>query len=140
MIDYQYETEFVLQDELRYTHWLKRVAQSLGADIEEVTYIFCNDAYLHKLNLEYLKHDTLTDILTFDRSVDRQLAGDIFISVDRVRDNAAAYDQVFIGELQRVMVHGLLHMTGQDDTTDTDKDAMRLIENEKIKMFHVEQG
>ncbi len=140
MIDFEYKTEFRLEDEPIYMDWLNRVVGSLEAEIQEVTYIFCNDVYLHSLNVQYLKHDTYTDILTFDRTVYGVLAGDVFISVDRVRENATVMCESFTRELQRVMVHGLLHMHGMDDSTEREKGLMRALEDEKIKMFHVEQA
>ena len=90
-----------------------------------------------KLNEEYLNHDTLTDIISFDYSVGNELHGDIFISVERVRENATDFNVAFENELKRVMAHGVLHYCGYKDKTESDEQIMRSKEDEKIKMFHV---
>jgi rRNA maturation RNase YbeY len=106
--------------------WLKEVAGSEGLSIGSLNYIFCSDAFLLKINLEYLGHDTLTDIITFANSEDStQIEGEIYISVERVRENAKKYRVAFDKELHRVMVHGLLHLAGYDDKTARDKKIMR---------------
>ena len=90
------------------------------------------------LNEQYLNHDTLTDIISFDYSVGKELHGDIFISTERVLENAAEFKVTFEEELKRVMVHGVLHYCGYKDKSDEDEKLMRSKEDEKIKMFHVE--
>ena len=90
------------------------------------------------LNEQYLNHDTLTDIISFDYSVGNELHGDIFISIERVQENAAIYNVTFLEELKRVLVHGILHYCGYKDKTTQDEQIMRTKEDEKIKMFHVE--
>jgi probable rRNA maturation factor len=94
---------------------------------------------LLEINQQYLDHDTLTDIISFDYSVGKELHGDIFISIDRVRENAVEFNVSFEDELNRVMVHGVLHYCGFKDKTEEDEKAMRIKEDEKIKMFHVKQ-
>ncbi|MEJ6675716.1 MAG: rRNA maturation RNase YbeY, partial [Polaribacter sp.] len=91
----------------------------------EVSYIFCDDEYLHKLNLEFLEHDTLTDIISFDNSLGNQINGDIFISVERVKENANSFNASFENELHRVIIHGILHYCGYKDKTKKDADLMR---------------
>jgi rRNA maturation RNase YbeY len=104
-----------------------------------LNYIFCDDAYLVEINLQYLNHNTLTDIITFDYSDESRVSGDIFISIERVRDNAKDFKVGFEEELKRVMSHGVLHLLGYNDKTDEEKHSMRNKENEMIKLFHVEQ-
>ncbi len=139
MIEYNYEIDFVLDNEIEYTYWLTRVLNSEDRRDGNINYIFCTDNYLHSLNHKFLNHDSLTDIITFDYSEDTTISGDIFISIDRVRDNAIALNEDFDRELNRVMVHGLLHMMGYNDKTASEKTIMRKMEEEKMLMFHVEQ-
>lgn len=138
MIDFNYETEFKLADETKLSKWVSQVILSEEKKEGEINYIFCDDSYLHKLNLEYLKHDTLTDIISFDYSVGNELNGDIFISVERVRENAITYNVPFENELRRVLVHGVLHYCGYKDKSEEDEKIMREKEDEKLKLFHVE--
>lgn len=139
MIEYHYELDFKLISEKNHSGWVHRVVASEGGEIGQINYIFCNDRYLLELNRKYLKHNTLTDILTFDYSNGNEIVGDVFISVERVRENARDLGVVFQEELLRVMAHGVLHMVGYKDKIDSDRAAMRKKEDEKIKMFHVEQ-
>ena len=110
--------------------WLINVCRSEKRKIENINYIFCNDGYLRKMNKQYLQHDYNTDIITFDNSESREIAGDIFISIDRVKSNCVTYKSSFADELHRVMVHGLLHLIGYDDTTEKKKVVMRKKEDE----------
>lgn len=138
MINFNYETDFELDNEPAYEQWLSAVILSENKKEGEINYIFCGDEYLHKINLEYLNHDTLTDIISFDYSVGNELNGDIFVSVERVRDNAVDFKTVFEEELRRVLAHGILHYSGYKDKSDADAALMRSKEDEKIAMFHVE--
>jgi len=139
MISFNYETEFELTNESAVESWIGRVIASEQKSEGELSYIFCDDVYLLGLNQQYLQHDTLTDIISFDYSLGNELSGDIFISVERVRENAEDYNQSFENELLRVIIHGVLHYCGYKDKTETDEQLMRQKENEKIAMFHVEQ-
>jgi rRNA maturation RNase YbeY len=139
MINFNYEIEFSLENEQAFEDWLSRVIVSENKKEGEINYIFCDDEYLHKINLEYLNHDTLTDIISFDYSMGNELNGDIFVSVERVKDNAADFNVSFEDELKRVIVHGVLHYCGYKDKNERDEALMRVKENEKIAMFHVEQ-
>jgi len=139
MIEYHYELDFELSSEKSHSIWLERVVASEGGEIGQVNYIFCNDQYLLELNRKYLNHNTLTDILTFDSSEGKEIVGDIFISIERVRENASDLEIRFEEELLRVMSHGVLHILGYKDKTESDRSEMRIKEDEKIKMFHVEQ-
>lgn len=139
MIDFNYETDFKLAEEDAISSWISNVILSENKKEGEINYIFCDDDYLLKINLEYLNHDTLTDIISFDYSIGNELHGDIFISVERVVDNAADFKVSFDEELRRVMVHGVLHYSGYKDKTEEDAALMRSKEEEKLAMFHVEQ-
>ena len=139
MINFNYENDFNLDNEEAISTWLSAVIASEKKNEGEINYIFCDDDYLHKINLEYLNHDTLTDIISFDYSVGNELNGDIFISVERVQDNANDFNVSFEEELKRVLVHGVLHYCGYKDKGDEDERLMRSKEDEKIAMFHVEQ-
>ncbi|MEZ4854371.1 rRNA maturation RNase YbeY [Flavobacterium sp.] len=139
MIRYNYETNFELEDETVFSNWLNQIVLSENKVLGEINYIFCNDDYLHKINVEYLNHDTLTDIISFDYSEGNLVQGDIFISIERVRENAHNFEVSFKNELLRVMAHGVLHYCGYKDKSDTDAGIMRKKEDEKIQMFHVEQ-
>ena len=132
MITFNYETEFVLRDEKSLETWIEKVALEKGFEIGEINYIFCDDVYLHKLNVEFLQHDTLTDIISFDNSLGKLLNGDIFISVERVGDNAKDFDVSFNDELHRVMIHGVLHYMGLKDKSEDEKLVMRIAENEAL--------
>ncbi len=139
MINFNYETDFVLDNEEAFASWLSNVIVSEKKKEGEINYIFCDDEYLHKINLEYLNHDTLTDIISFDYSIGNELNGDIFVSIERVKDNANDFDVSFENELKRVLVHGLLHYCGYKDKSTEDEALMRSKEDEKTAMFHVEQ-
>jgi probable rRNA maturation factor len=136
MINFNYETDFSLDDEARYSGWISEVIASEKKKEGEISYIFCDDEYLHKINVEYLSHDDLTDIISFDYSVGNELHGDIFISVERVKENATDFGVSFEEELKRVMAHGVLHYAGYKDKTDDDASLMRTKEEDKIKMFN----
>lgn len=137
MIDFNYETEFTLEHEDVISSWLSEVILSEKKKEGEINYIFCDDDYLHKINLEHLGHDTLTDIISFDYCVGNEINGDIFISIERVKENAVDYNVSFFDELKRVLVHGVLHYCGYKDKTEEDEALMRNKEDEKLAMFHV---
>jgi rRNA maturation RNase YbeY len=139
MISFNYETEFELTNEAQISDWLSKVIISENKKEGDINYIFCDDEYLVEINQQYLDHDTLTDIISFDYSVGNELHGDIFISVERVRENAEEFNVSFEDELQRVLVHGVLHYCGYKDKSEADELIMRNKEDEKIKLFHVEQ-
>lgn len=139
MITFQYETDFSLDNESKYEDWIEFILDSESKFVGDISYIFCDDDYLHKINVEYLNHDTLTDIISFDYTVGDVVSGDIFISIQRVLDNATDFKVPFNEELLRVMSHGVLHYCGYGDKTPNDVELMRAKENEKISMFHVEQ-
>ena len=126
---------FELKEKLKHKAWLKDAAKAEGFKIGELNYIFCSDAYLLDINQKYLGHDTLTDIVTFDNSEDpKMIEGDIFISIERVRENALKFDTAE-SELKRVMVHGLLHLAGYKDKDKAQKELMTIKENEHLKTY-----
>ena len=139
MINFNYETDFNLDSEEATAAWLGNVITSENKKEGEINYIFCDDGYLHKINVEYLEHDTLTDIISFDYSMGNELHGDIFVSIERVKDNANDFNVSFEEELKRVLVHGILHYCGYKDKGEVEELLMRSKEDEKIAMFHVEQ-
>jgi len=129
MIGLNYEIDFRLSNEGDLIKWISGVIVSEEFSEGDINYIFCDDAYLHKLNVEFLEHDTLTDIISFDYSVGKELHGDIFISIDRVKENAELFGVDFETELRRVMVHGVLHYCGFKDKNKLDVIQMRAKEN-----------
>ncbi len=129
MINYNYETDFNLDNEDQISQWILSIVNLENFKAGDINYIFCDDQYLHKINLEYLNHDTLTDIISFDYSVGKKLQGDIFISIERVAENADKYKVSFDDELHRVLAHGILHYCGYKDKTESDAEQMRSKEN-----------
>jgi len=139
MISFNYETDFEIPNEEQYENWISQVIESEDKTEGEINYIFCNDAYLLEKNIEFLNHDTLTDIISFDYTMGNLISGDIFISVERVKDNAVDFNVSFEEELRRVMAHGVLHYCGYKDKSEADEQLMRSKEDEKMKLFHGEQ-
>lgn len=134
MISFNYETDFELPYEQEFTSWISNVITSEKHKEGEINYVFCDDAYLLDINIKYLNHDSLTDIISFDYSIGKELHGDIYISVERVRDNAQDFEVDFLEELRRVMVHGVLHYCGYKDKSEDDKSVMRSKED-----FYIQQ-
>jgi rRNA maturation RNase YbeY len=139
MIDFNYETEFTLDNEETIRNWISNVIVSEGKKVGEINYIFCDDQYLLQINQEHLQHDYYTDIISFDYTLGNELSGDMFISIERVKENAVDFDVSFDEELRRVIVHGVMHYCGYKDISEEDKRVMRVKEDEKLAMFHVEQ-
>lgn len=139
MVIFNYETDFQLENESDYERWIDAVIESEGKEPGEINYIFCDDEYLYNINMQYLNHDTLTDIISFDYCIGDLISGDIFVSIERVQDNAKDYEVSFNEELLRVLAHGVLHYCGYKDKTQDEALLMRSKEQEKINMFHVEQ-
>ena len=132
MINFFSETAFSLQNPDGIARWISKIINYLKREEGEISYIFCDDQYLHKLNLEFLNHDTLTDIISFDNSLGNQINGDIFISVERVKENADTYKTNFEDELHRVIIHGILHYCGFNDKTKEEAALMRKKEDEAL--------
>jgi probable rRNA maturation factor len=139
MIELNYQNDFEQLDALIYTKWLDLIAVSETKTIGEVSYVFCSDEFLLQINQDYLGHDTFTDIITFDYCEEGLINGEIYISTDRVKENAISFGVSLINELQRVMAHGFLHLCGYGDKSEAEAQLMRDKENEKIGMFHVKQ-
>ena len=126
MVSYYFEdTDFRLKAKTRIKYWLKLVAESEVYRLGNVSVIFCSDNYILDINQRFLQHDYFTDIITFDYSEGDRISGDLFISVDSVRENSLEYGTEFEDELHRVIVHGILHLIGYDDHTAEEKEVMR---------------
>ena len=119
------EEQIQLENEQKTIDWIISTIHQEGKSVTEISYIFCSDAYLHQMNLEYLNHDTYTDIITFDYTENSVVSGDIFISVDRVKENAKKFNTTFKNELSRVIIHGVLHLVGYKDKSTEQKQVMR---------------
>jgi probable rRNA maturation factor len=129
------DIDFSLKNPEQVSNWIADVIEQHDQELSSLTYIFCSDDHLHQINLEYLDHDTLTDIITFDNADEEGIIeGDIFISVDRVRDNAATIGTSFDDELHRVIIHGVLHLLGFKDKTPEQETAMRKLEDSSLSL------
>jgi len=135
MIDFNYETDFKLGNELEIQQWISTCIESRGFKEGEINYIFCDDGYLLKLNVEFLEHDTFTDIISFDYTLGKLISGDIFISVERVQENAQKFSQTFNNELNRVIIHGILHYLGLKDKTEEEANNMRAEEEACLNLL-----
>ena len=129
------EIEFELPNEELLSKWLEKIAETENKKITQITYIFCSDDYLLQINKEYLNHDYYTDIITFPYKQSLEIESDIFISIDRVLENAKTFESTFNNELLRVMSHGLLHLVGYKDKTDEEQTIMREKENWAMERF-----
>ncbi len=137
------DVHFELENEQNLKKWISNVVLRRGKAVGNISYLFCDDNYLLGVNRQYLNHDTYTDIITFDYVVGNLVSGDIMISVDRVGENAEKFGVPFEQELHRVVIHGVLHLLGQGDKTDSEAAEMRRLENDALalwnEMFHGEQ-
>ena len=136
MILFNYETDFELANESKTEQWISSIISEYGFEEGEINYIFCDDEYLLKLNVEFLEHDTLTDIISFDYTLGKLISGDIYISVERVKENAYDFSQIFDNELNRVIIHGVLHYFGYKDKTEVDIAKMRNEEDKCLAKFN----
>lgn len=125
MISFNYETDFSLEQEMQISDWITETILEENCKVGDIDYIFCSDNYLHQLNVDFLNHDTLTDIISFDYSVGKELHGEIYISVDRVKENASDFEVSFENEMTRVMIHGILHYCGYKDKSEDEAKLMR---------------
>jgi probable rRNA maturation factor len=133
---FEEDIKYKLKEKNKFKGWIKGIALGEGYKIGELNYIFCSDEYLYNINVEYLDHDTYTDIITFDNSEEEDLVeGDIFVSIERIQDNASTNNLPFETELKRVISHGLLHLLGYKDKTPEEKSIMRSKENEAMNSF-----
>jgi probable rRNA maturation factor len=133
---FEEDIRFRLKEKTKYKNWLRKIATRQSLKIRDLNYVFCSDQYLYQINVEYLNHKTYTDIITFDNSEEENtIEGDIFVSIERVRENAKKEKISFDEELLRVMSHGLLHLMGYKDKNEEDKKIMREMENQSILAF-----
>lgn len=139
MINFFYETSIKLLNESALSSWISNVIESENKSEGEISFVICDDDYLLKINQDFLNHDTYTDIISFDNTIGNQLNGDIFVSADRVKENAEIFGVTKEEEMRRVLVHGVLHFCGYKDKSEKDKKKMREKEDEKLLLFHVEQ-
>ena len=135
MINFSNTTAFHIPNKKALKKWLGSIITQENHIGGELNFLFCDDDHLHQLNVEFLAHDTLTDILTFDYNVGSQVFADICISIDRIQDNAAEHQTPVLNELHRVMAHGVLHLCGYKDGTDNEKKQMRKKEDEYLSQL-----
>jgi probable rRNA maturation factor len=135
MIDFQYIENDKLSNTEDINLWINNVIKEEEMIIGELVYVLCNDEYLLKKNIQFLSHNTLTDVITFDYSEKKIISGDILISTERVVENAKIFNVNYLTELHRVMVHGLLHLLGYKDKNEKDADIMREKENYYLNKF-----
>ena len=127
------KTKDVISQKNKIKSWIKNVVEQKGKSIGDISYIFCEDEYLLEINKTYLEHDFFTDIITFDYSDKEKVAGDLFISIDRVRENSLTHNENFEKELHRVIIHGILHLLGLKDKTEKQAKQMRKAEEECLR-------
>jgi probable rRNA maturation factor len=127
--------DFNLEKKTHVKNWLKKVAKKEGKTMGAISYLFCTDEYLLQINRQFLNHDFYTDIITFDYSEKKKIEGEIFISIDRVKDNAVKFKQPFEKELMRTLVHGILHLCGYKDKSPTDSKTMQAKEDSALQML-----
>ena len=131
---FEEDTRFKFTGKLKIKKWIKETISAEGFKLSELNYILCSDDYLLQINRQYLNHDTFTDIITFDNSdVTKEIVGDIFISIDRIKENAKKFEVTTMRELQRVLIHGALHLCGYKDKSPVDKTLMTQKEDFYLK-------
>lgn len=140
MILFESEISFHLTTKRIFKYWINALITKEGKKPGDIHYLFCSDEYLLSINQKYLDHDTYTDIITFDYSEENTISGDIFISIDRVKENAPKYEVTFQEELVRVMAHGIFHLLGFGDHSESEKKIMRNKENEAIQLYDLLKG
>ena len=137
MIEYHYENNFILEDSEKIRIWIENVIKKEKKIVGDITYIFCDDDYLLERNKEFLNHNTLTDIITFNYCIDNNISSDIMISIDRVKENSTIFENSFNEELKRVMIHGILHLIGYNDKSEEEEELMRKKENFYLNIFYI---
>lgn len=136
MISYQtIDVEMPKIKRTKVSEWVKKVAQSYGCSVGEIAYIFCSDEEIIRVNRQYLQHDYYTDIITFDYTEGKRIGGDLFISLDTVRTNAEQFEQPYEHELQRVIIHGILHLCGINDKGPGEREIMEAAENRALDLW-----
>lgn len=135
MIAFFYETDFLIPNEELWKEWISSAVRKENFETDEINYIFCDDEYLLQINIEYLQHDYYTDVIGFQYSEGKSLSGDIYISIDRIRENAIENQVSFEKELARVMIHGILHFMNYKDQSDEEAKEMRNAEDKYLSFF-----
>ena len=138
-IDFVYNVDFKLNNELTHKEWLVKAVNLEGYSLQNIVYAFFDDEALKQLNNKFLSHNYYTDVISFNDSKDRSLKGNIAISIDRVKENAKEFSSSFDDELRRVMIHGLLHFMGYNDQTEDEIKVIRAKEEKMLRLFHVKQ-
>lgn len=131
---YSQNDDFKVENPQALSFWISETILQENYELGELTYVFCDDEYLHKLNMQFLNHDTLTDIISFDNSLGKQIHGEIYISTERVQENAIAYGVSFQEELHRVVIHGVLHFCGYKDKSVQEQETMTRMENKALAL------
>lgn len=129
------QIKFKLPNPRKTSSWIKAIIKKEKATLEYINYIFCSDEYLRELNIQYLNHETYTDIITFNYGIGKNIEGDIYISIDRIKENASNFEVDFNIELRRVIIHGVLHLLGYNDKSKTEKAAMRKKEDTCLSLW-----
>lgn len=129
------DLDFQLPEPEKIKKWISEIVKADSKRVGNISYLFCDDEYLLKANIQFLNHDTLTDIITFDYVEGDVIAGDIMISLDRVKENAQIFSVPFEQELHRVIIHGVLHLLGQGDKTEPEAKEMRTKENHALSVW-----
>lgn len=137
MIEFISHVDFNLPNNKEYFAWLSSIVSEEDFTLGDLSIVFCSDDQLLELNVSYLNHNTLTDVITFDYTQNKSISGDVCISIERVKDNAQTYGTTFMSELSRVMAHGVLHLCGYKDKTASDKLTMRLKEDYYLSSLHL---
>ena len=128
--------EFTIPFPQKTIQWIQQTVSAESHELSSLNFIFCDDAYLHSINKQYLQHDDFTDVITFSYAENpHRIEGDIFISIDRVKENAAAFQTSFNDELHRVMIHGVLHLLGYNDKSESERQIMRKKENSYLSLY-----
>lgn len=133
---YNEDIDFPIINQTFLEDWINYIIENEGYKLGEISYIFCSDEYLLKINKEYLQHDYFTDIITFDYNSDKTVSGDLFISLDTIKSNSIDYKVPFEIELLRVIIHGILHLVGYDDKNDEDQLIMTQKEDQALNIYH----
>lgn len=134
-VSFSEKCSFRLKNKLKIKRWIKQVVENYGYKLGEISYVFCSDERILEVNKQYLSHDFYTDIITFDYVEKERVSGDIFISIDRVEENAKDFNVTFQQELLRVIIHGVLHLLGFEDHNQEEQQIMRQKENEAIALW-----
>jgi len=129
------DTKFSIKERRKLTRWIKVCIDKHGKKLGDLTFVFCSDRHLLSINQQYLKHSYYTDVITFDYSEELTVSGDIFISVDTVLENSMTFKKEFLDELHRVIIHGVLHLCGFGDKSESESQQMRLLEDECLSFL-----